>query len=261
MHGLTRYAATVAVVTGAGSGIGRAVAIRLASEAAAVAVVDISADAASDVADEITKAGGSSHAYSFDVSDRAAWAEHVERAQTDLGPVRLLVNNAGVGSSGGIDSWDGDAFDRVLAVNVKGMIHGIAATSSQMRAAGGGAVVNVASLSGIYGVPGVTAYSASKGAIVALTRAAAMELAPSIRVNAIAPGKVITPMRAKMFGSDLTEEELTAIASGYPLNRIGECEDMAAAVAFLGGPDAANITGIVLPVEGGLLAGFNDPKV
>lgn len=162
---------------------------------------------------------------------------------------------------GRIVGFDPAVLDRAFDVNVKGLLNGMSLVGAAMGQGRGGAIVNIASMSGVAGIPGVVPYTMSKGAMIALTRSAAMELAPDIRVNAIAPGKVLTPFRAKMMGSELSDAEIRALGAWYPLQRVGVPEDVAAAVAFLASDDAAWITGIVLAVDGGKTAGFHDLSV
>lgn len=256
-----RYENRVAIVTGGGSGIGRATAIRVASEGAAVAVVDVDEAGAKATVDEIQSKGGSGLAYLFDVSDPTAFGEALRSIESDLGAVKLLVNNAAVGGNGAITSWDEATMSRAFDVNVKAVMHGTGIVGGAMAAGAGGAIVNIASMAGITGLCGMAPYTATKGAVVALTRSTAMELAPSVRVNAIAPGKIITPFREKAFGVALSGEEIEAMSATYPLQRVGVADDVAAAVAFLGSDDAAFITGVVLPVDGGRTSGFHGSPV
>jgi NAD(P)-dependent dehydrogenase (short-subunit alcohol dehydrogenase family) len=255
---LTRFDEKIAVVTGAGSGIGQATAERIADEGGRVAIVDIDGAAADIVAKSIRANGGEATAFSFDIADRVAYGRAVDEITDQLGPVDLLVNNAAIGGVGRLENWDEASFRRVIDVNVLGVLHGISLLGPRMVSRGSGAIVNITSMAAEYGLAGLTPYTISKGGVSALTRSSAMELAPAVRVNAIAPGKIITPFREKMFGAALTESEIAEIAATYPLRRVGNPEDIAAAVAFLGSDDAAFITGVVLSVDGGRTVGSAD---
>jgi NAD(P)-dependent dehydrogenase (short-subunit alcohol dehydrogenase family) len=258
MMQLMRFDAKVAVVTGGGSGIGQATAERIADEGGRVAIVDIDGAAAEVVATSIRANGGEAVAFSYDIADRAAYARAVDEITDQLGPVDVLVNNAAIGGVGRLESWDEAAFRRVIDVNVLGVLHGISLLGPRMVKQGSGAIVNITSMAAEYGLAGLTPYTISKGGVSALTRSAAMELAPHVRVNAVAPGKIITPFRERMFGAALTDREIAEIAATYPLRRVGNPEDIAAAVAFLGSDDAAFVTGVILSVDGGRTVGSPD---
>ena len=183
-----------AVVTGGGSGIGRATCRRMAEEGAQVAVLDVNAESAEAVADEI---GGI--AFGVDVGDPDAMREAVDAAAAELGGLSIIYNNAGTSAFGKLHEMDLADWDRVLRVNLTGVWAGIRAAVPHLLAGGGGSIVSTASISGTRPAAGESPYAASKAAVAALTASAALEYAPSIRVNAVSPGMIRTAMTAQMF--------------------------------------------------------------
>jgi NAD(P)-dependent dehydrogenase (short-subunit alcohol dehydrogenase family) len=266
-----RLEGKVAIVTGGGSGIGRAVVLRLAAEGAAVVVADLDLDAAAAVVDEVAGAGGSAAGARLDVSHPGETRVLVERVASERGQLDVLVNSAGVVQSKRfLDVTEAD-WDRVIGVNQKGTAFAIQAAAAQMarqvpapvRAAGVadrsyGKIVNLSSISGRRGRDYQMAYAASKAAVISLTQSAALALAPlGINVNAIAPSVVMTPMwdrnnqdKERTLGIDARRAS-DAFIDRIPLRRAGTAEEMAAAVAFLCSPDADYITGQTLNVDGG----------
>ncbi len=249
-----RLTSTTAVVTGAGSGIGRATAVRLAAEGARVACLDVDGDAAGRTAAEVD---GVAHA--VDVSRPEALSD----VARELGPVDVVVAGAGVTSAGSVETCTEDEWARVLGVNLTGVWATIKAFVPALRARGGGSVIAVASVAALRGFPDSVAYAASKGGVVALVRQAAVDLAnDGIRVNAVAPGSVRTPFveetlrrRGSVAGTaGSLEETLAQVAALHPLGRMGEPEDVAALIAFLASDDASWITGSLYVVDGGMMA-------
>jgi NAD(P)-dependent dehydrogenase (short-subunit alcohol dehydrogenase family) len=237
----------VALVTGAGSGIGRATARRVAAEGAAVLCVDLAlADA---TAATIEADGGRSAAVTMDVRDAAAWAAAVAEVVERYGPLDLLANVAGVVSTGPdtvVDQSE-DGWDRIVAINLRGSWLGMRAVLPGMLDRARGRIVNIASEAALIGMPGLAAYSATKGAIAALTRQAAIEyVAAGVTVNAIAPGYIRTPIQDGIDPA-LLAEQAAALPTGY----WGQPEDIAASIAHLFSDDASYITGQVLAVDGG----------
>ncbi|MBW1214455.1 (S)-acetoin forming diacetyl reductase [Pantoea allii] len=251
----------VALVTGAGQGIGEAIALRLAKDGFAVAVADFNIETASRVAEKIEKEGSRALAIKVDVSKRDQVFHAVEEARRVLGDFNVIVNNAGVAPSTPIDEITEDVIDRVYNVNVKGVIWGIQAAVKAFASEGhGGKIINACSQAGHVGNPELAVYSSSKFAVRGLTQTAARDLAPAgITVNGFCPGIVNTPMWAEI---DRQISEAAGKPAGYgtqefakriTLGRLSEPEDVAACVAFLAGPDSDYITGQSLLVDGGMV--------
>jgi 3-oxoacyl-[acyl-carrier protein] reductase len=243
-------AGQVAIVTGGGRGIGHAIAMRLAAEGARVAVVSRSEANAQRTADEINQAGGAAaRAYGADVSDAAAIAALGQKIQADFERIDILVNNAGVTRDGLSLRMSTDDWDTVLDTNLKGAFFVIQAFQRTMLRQRRGRIINISSVSGLVGNAGQTNYAASKAGLIGLTKSLARELASrNITVNAVAPGFIVTDMT-----DALPEETKKSVVERIPLGRFGRVEDIAAAVAFLAGPEAAYITGQVLTVDGGMV--------
>lgn len=243
-------AGKVALVTGAGSGIGRAVAEAYAREGAKVVVSDIADDAGLEVVKSITAAGGEAHYARTDVSDAAAVRRLIEETVERFGGLHVACNNAGIGGAAkltgeyGVDEWR-----KVIGINLDGVFYGMRYQIPAMLASGGGAIVNMASILGNVGFATAPAYVAAKHGVVGLTKTAAMEYATQgVRVNAVGPGFISTPLLSAM-----DEETLTGIAAMHPVNRLGRPEEVADAVVYLSSDKASFVTGAYLPVDGGYL--------
>jgi len=228
-----------AVVTGGASGIGAATCRRFAEEGAAVWVLDRDGDGARSVAAEV---GGT--AVAVDVTDAAGLAAALDAVDG----LTTLVNNAGTGNVAPLDAYRDEEWDRILDVNLRGTFHGLRAALPGLRAGGGGVVVNVASVSGLRPTRGEAPYSAAKAAVISLTRSAALEYAPEVRVNAVAPGFIDTPLTAF---ATADPDHAGPIAAGTPLARIGTPEEVADVIVFLCSPLARYVTGEVVVVDGG----------
>lgn len=243
---------TVAVVTGAAQGNGRAIAEGLARAGASVALCDNQSEAVARAANLLADAGLSTRGYTLDVSDPAACRSIATEIDRSLGPTAILVNNAGVirRSPAGAPEFAAD-WAAVMRINSDGPMHMVEAFLPQLRRTGG-RIVNIASIRSLTAAPGLAAYCASKGALMQFTRALAHDLAPDgVRVNAIAPGVIATPM------TEATRSDPRAIGSlmaHTPLGRPGEPEELVGPVLFLASTMSSYVTGALLPVDGGYLA-------
>ena len=254
-----RFDDKVVAVTGAAGGIGRDVALRMAREGAAVVAVDLPGAALDETVAQVTAAGGRVVAAVADVTDEAQVRAYVAAAVDAFGGLDALVNNAGIeGTVRPLTETDADNFDRVLAVNVRGVWLGMKHAAPAIAARGGGAIVNTASVAGLGGTPGIVAYGASKWAVIGMTRTAAIEFAPQkIRVNAVCPSPVETRMmRSLEAGINPADPVAThdAIAASIPLGRYGEPSDVTALMCFLCSDDAVFLTGAAIPIDGAMTA-------
>jgi NAD(P)-dependent dehydrogenase (short-subunit alcohol dehydrogenase family) len=245
-----------AVVTGGGSGIGQAIALRFAAQGAAVCILDISRDNAQQVAQQIVDAGGLSSAYACDVSDPAqvkSRFDEVSRAQR----IHILVNNAGVSHIGTLESTTDEEFDRLFRVNVKGFYHCMHSSIGPMKANGGGVILNLASIAGSAGIPDRFAYSMSKGAIIAMTYSVARDyLKYNIRCNCISPARVHTPfvdgfLRHHYPGRE--KEMFETLSRAQPVGRMAEPREVATLALFLCSEEASFLTGVDYPLDGGFV--------
>lgn len=248
------FTGRVALVTGASSGMGLATARAFAEAGAAVTLTDIDEQALHSATDQLRDAGHRVLPVQCDVADEAQVAVAVAATVDAFGRLDMAYNNAGI-QAPATDAADEPAelFDRVNAVNLRGIWASMKHELAQMRTQGSGAIVNCSSLGGLVGLPGRAAYHASKHGVIGLTRSAALEYAPrGIRINAICPGTIETPMVTRMINSgDLDAAEA---AANQPIGRLGTAEEMAAAVLWLRSPAAGFVVGVALPVDGGYTA-------
>lgn len=247
----------IALVTGAAHGIGRAIALHLAGKGAAVAVIDLDAAGAEATAELVRQNGGRGWAAGADITDAAAVEAAVASAEAALGPIDILVNNAAYTVAGDLEHIPLDIWHREIDVNVNGTYHCLRAVLPRMQARNAGTIVNIASVNGVryFGNP---AYSAAKAALINLTQSVASEYGRhGIRCNAILPGSVRTDNITWTIRQERDPDVFRKLSRWYPLGRVAEPEDVAKAVSFLASDEAGYITGIALPVDGGLLAGMN----
>ncbi|QYB02656.1 acetoin reductase [Rhodococcus sp. USK10] len=251
----------VALITGAGQGIGRAIALRLASDGADISLVDVNADRVGAVADEVRAAGSKAISLIADVTDRDQVRSAVDRTERELGGFDIIVNNAGIAQVDPIADATPEDVSRILAVNVEGVLWGIQAAADKFRARGhGGKIINASSIAGHEGFAMLGVYSATKFAVRALTQAAAKEYASEgITVNAYCPGVVGTDMWVTIDErfADLTGAPKGAtfekFVGGIALGRAQTPEDVAAYVSYLAGPDSDYMTGQAGLIDGGLV--------
>jgi NAD(P)-dependent dehydrogenase (short-subunit alcohol dehydrogenase family) len=248
------FTGQVALVTGAGSGMGLSTAQAFAEAGAAVVLADINEAALCTATDGLTAVGHRVLGVTCDVSDEDQVAALVESAVATFGRLDMAFNNAGIQAPPS-DAADepADVFDRVNAINLRGVWACMKYELRQMRAQGSGAIVNCSSLGGLVGLPGRGAYHASKHGVIGLTKSAALEYAPrGIRINAICPGTIETPMVAAMIAKG--ELNVPEAVANQPIGRLGRAEEIAAAVLWLCSPDASFVIGVALPVDGGYTA-------
>ena len=241
----------VALVTGAASGMGLATARAFAEAGASVVLADIDADTAQRAAKDLVAAGHQAIGVACDVTDEQQTAAMVERAVATFGRLDMAFNNAGIQAPPS-DAADETAenFDRVNAVNLRGIWTAQKHELRQMRAQGNGAIVNCSSLGGLVGLPERAAYHASKHGVIGLTKSAAVEYAPrGIRINAVCPGVIDTPMVSDMLEGQA--EAMAEIMKQQPIGRLGRAEEIANAVLWLCSPAASLVLGVALPVDGG----------
>jgi NAD(P)-dependent dehydrogenase (short-subunit alcohol dehydrogenase family) len=241
------------LVTGGANGIGAATARRLAAEGATVIIADVDSEGGEAVSKVITEEGGTAEFAELDVTDEGAFEELVGRVADRHGGLDVLVNNAGTVHIAPLVETDVEDRDRLIDVNVNGVWNGCRAAFRKMVARGDGCVVNVSSTGGLLGSPGLATYSATKAAVVNFTRAMAGEVGrDGVRVNAVCPGTVDTEMAAGVMArEDDPEAARERAAAGHALGRIGDPEEIAAAITFLASDEASFITGHALAVDGG----------
>ena len=246
----------VAVITGAGSGIGQAMALLFAREAARIVAADVNGSAAEETAAKVVAEGGTCQAMVVDVTEPDQVRGMIERAHEHYGRIDILCNNAGIGSTTDVIDCEPDEWDRVMAVNVKSVYLGCKYVLPRMIAQGGGVIVNTASVAGMVGIVKRASYSASKGAVIALTRQVAMDFVEQgIRVNCLCPGTVDSPWVGRLL--DMAADPVAArqtLVARQPMGRLGTPEEVAAAALYLASDDAAFITGTGLVIDGGLTA-------
>ena len=244
----------VAVITGGGSGIGQAIALRFAAHGAVIRIFDVNESASAATCQQIAAAGGTASAHACDVTNQADVKARFEELFRG-GRVHILINNAGISHIGTVESTSEDDFDRVVRVNVKGFYNCMHAVVGHMKNAGGGVILNMASIAGSSGLADRFAYSMSKGAVVAMTYSVARDyLSHNIRCNCISPARVHTPfvdgyLQKNYPGRE--KEMFDKLAKSQPIGRMAEPAEVASLALFLCSDEAAFITGVDYPIDGG----------
>lgn len=242
----------VALVTGAGSGIARALALQLGTAGAVVAVVDVNQKTAAETANAITAAGGTSAPFALDVADSRAVDEAVDVIERDLGPVTRLANVAGVFSTSALADISDHQWAQMLSVHLNGTFHLCRRIVPAMADRGGGAVVNTSSIFALRGQSEASHYAAAKGAIIGFSKSIAREVGDAnVRVNVVAPGPVDTPFFARGLSGDQLARVRDERARIIPLGKIGSAEEVASVMLFFLGEGSTHMTGQVIPVDGG----------
>ncbi len=252
----------VALVTGAARGIGRGIALRFAEEGAKVGVIDLDEAACQLVVDDIRAADGQAMALGLDISHEDQVKHALERIQQQFGTVTILVNNAAVMPSGSVHETSVKAFDRCVAVNLRGAFLMSRVVIPGMLAVGKGSIIHMSSVTGILGLPGIAAYSMTKAGLAGLTRAMSTDYARlGIRVNCVSPGTIDSPMLHEFLEGqrepEVRRQEFNAI---HPIGRVGQIEEVASVFVFLASDEASFVTGANYTVDGGLSVKGEQPQ-
>lgn len=257
-----RLADKVAIVTGAAQGIGRGIALRFAEEGAKVGILDLDLEACQRVVDEIKQAGGQALALAADIRFENQVNDAIHLLGETFGPCTILVNNAAVMPAGRLHETSPEDFDRCLAVNLRGNYLMCRAVIPFMLEAGSGSIIHMASVTGLLGLPGIAAYSATKGALIALARAMSTDYARAgIRVNSVAPGTIDSPMLHNFLAEQSRPDELRRqFDEMHPIGRVGTIREVANVCLFLASDEASFVTGSNYEVDGGLSSKGDQPQ-
>lgn len=240
----------VAIITGAGSGMGKEEALRFAKEGATVVLTDIAFDAVKSVEEEVKQSGGKALAIKHDVSSKEDWEKVVNETVEAFDRLDILVNNAGISLAKPFMDQTEQDWAKTYNININSVMYGMQYAVPQMEKNNGGSIVNISSISALIGMAGAGAYTASKGAVRSISKAAAVDFGKkNIRVNSVHPGYIVTPMSAKSM-----EQYKDYFLSQVALPNLGNAEEVSNAVLFLASDEASHITGIELPVDGGVTA-------
>lgn len=246
-----------AVITGGGSGIGKAIAILFARQEAHVAIIELNKANGEATIREITEAGGKATLYTCDVSKQAEVKSVFDQIYSDAGKVAILVNSAGISHIGNLEKTPEADFDRIFSVNVKGVYNCLLFGVEKMKLSGGGAIVNLASIAGIIGIPDRFAYSMSKGAVLSMTLSVARDyITDNIRCNCISPGRVHTPFVDDFLKKNYPGQEqemFEKLSKTQPIGRMGTPDEIAALVLYLCSDEAGFVTGSDYNIDGGFL--------
>jgi NAD(P)-dependent dehydrogenase (short-subunit alcohol dehydrogenase family) len=245
----------VAIVTGAGSGIGRAIAERFAAAGARVRLLDVNADAGGRVVEAINSSGGNASFQHCNVTSMPEVQASFDSLYAEAGRLDILVNNAGIAHVGSVETTTSEDFDQVLAVNVKGVYHCLQAGVAKMKLSGGGAIVNMASTASLTGIPDRFAYSMSKGAVLTMTLSVARDMvAHCIRCNCICPARIHTPFVDGYLAKHYPGREaemFNTLSKAQPIGRMGKPDEVAALALYLCSDEAGFVTGAAYPIDGG----------
>lgn len=251
-----RVQGKVAIVTGAGMGLGRAAALMLAKEGARVVATDIKEEAGRETAEAIIEAGGEAMFIRHDVSNESEWSEVIASTRRRFGKLDILVNNAGVLFSAGVEETSLEQWRWLMSVNLEGVFLGTKHAMAAMKEKGG-SIINLSSVAGLVGLPNLGAYNASKGAVRLFSKAAALECAKAggrVRVNTIHPGGIWTPMLEQFIGKHGDAAADQAAAAMHPVGHAGEPDDIAYGVLYLASDESKFVTGAELVIDGGYTA-------